>query len=325
VLILALAGGLAATVARFGSPPTLVQRGYDAFTTPPPARSVDLDQRLFQLSAGQRIPQWRVAWRDYVSHRWLGSGAGSYASYWLRFRPDPTTVKNAHSLYLETLAELGPIGLTLLALALAIPLGSAVRARWRGLVPATAGAYVAFLVHAAGEWDWQLPAVTLAALFCASALLVAARPPRARRVRSLRARLVAGVVSIGIAGFAFVGLVGNSALAASTDALETLDLARAEAQAHKAARWMPWSSLPWQRLAEVQLYAGETAAGRASLRKAIAQDRDNWKLWYELALASSGTAQRHALLEARRLNPLEPQILSLSSQLASSTERPSDA
>jgi hypothetical protein len=86
---------------------------------------------------------------------------------------------------------------------------------------------------------------------------------------------------------------------------------------------MPWSSLPWQRLAEAQLYAGETAAGRAQPPQGDREDRDNWKLWYKLALASSGTAQRQALLEVRRLDPLEPQILSLTSQLASSTARPS--
>jgi tetratricopeptide (TPR) repeat protein len=310
---------LVATSVRFGSPPTLVRRGYDAFTAPPAVVvGSDLNERLFSLSAGQRIPQWRVAWEDYLSHRWLGSGAGSYASYWARSRPNPGTVRNAHSLYLETLAELGPVGLTLLGVALAIPLGAAVRARWRSLVPAAAGAYVAFLVHVAGDWDWQLPAISLAALFCASALLVAARGPRTPRVESVHARLVAGALSIVIAGFAFVGLVGNSAVEASTDALEKLDLARAEAQAHKAAQWMPWSSLPWQHLAQAQLYRGERAAGLASLRKAIAKDRDNWKLWYQLALASSGAAQRHALREARRLAPLEPQVVSLSSQLASS-------
>jgi hypothetical protein len=320
-LVLVLAGALAATFVRFGSPPTLVRRAYDAFTAPQTVVRSDLNERLFSLSAGQRIPQWRVAWDDYRSHRWLGSGAGSYERTWARFRPNPGTVRNAHSLYLETLAELGPVGLAMLVVALAIPLGAAVRARWRSLAPAAAGAYVAFLVHAAGDWDWQLPAISLAALFCASALLAAARASRTRRVDSVRARLVAGVLSVVIAGFAFVGLVGNSAVAASTDALDELDLARAEAQARKAAQWMPWSSLPWERLAQAQLFRGERGAGLASLRKAIAKDRDNWRLWYELALASSGPTQRHALREARRLAPLEPQVVSLSSELASTGAR----
>jgi hypothetical protein len=32
-------------------------------------------------------------------------------------------------------------------------------------------AYVAYLVQAGGDWTWQLPAVTLAALACGAAML----------------------------------------------------------------------------------------------------------------------------------------------------------
>jgi hypothetical protein len=99
---------------------------------------------------------------------------------------------------------------------------------------------------------------------------------------------------LGVAAFAFVGLVDNSVMAASTTAYETLDLARPQAQAHKAAGWMRRSSLPWQRLAEVQLYAGEMSAVRVSLRKAIAKDRDSWKLSLSSKLASSSRRPSHA-------------------------------
>ena len=54
----------------------------------------------------------------------------------------------------------------MLAVALGLPL----------LVTTVAGAaYLAFLVHAGIDWDWEMPAVTLAALGCAAALLVAQR------------------------------------------------------------------------------------------------------------------------------------------------------
>ena len=48
-------------------------------------------------------------------------------------------------------AELGVIGLALLAVVLGAPLIGAVRARRRRLVPIAFGAYVAFLAHAAVE------------------------------------------------------------------------------------------------------------------------------------------------------------------------------
>ena len=54
-------------------------------------------------------------------------------------------------------------------------------------VPGT-GAYCAFLVHAAVDWDWQLPAVALAGLICGASILVAARPDAARRPLTTRLR-----------------------------------------------------------------------------------------------------------------------------------------
>ncbi len=76
---------------------------------------------------------------------------------------------DAHNLYLETLAELGPFGLVLLAAMLALPLVAALRVREHPFASAATGAYAAFLFHAALDWDWEMPAVTLAGLVCASA------------------------------------------------------------------------------------------------------------------------------------------------------------
>ena len=81
------------------------------------------------------------------------------------------------------------IGLALLVALLAIPLVAAVRARRHPLVAPAFGAYVAFLVHAAVDWDWQMPAVTLLALFTAAVLVAAARgrEPRSAVCRTARA------------------------------------------------------------------------------------------------------------------------------------------
>ena len=51
----------------------------------------------------------------------LGEGAGSFSRTWLRERPVANEARDAHNLYLETLAELGPIGLVLLLLVLVTP------------------------------------------------------------------------------------------------------------------------------------------------------------------------------------------------------------
>jgi O-antigen ligase len=116
---------------------------------------------------GDRAWYWHVAWEDVAAAPIHGRGAGSFELSWLERQPVPVSVRDAHSLYLETLAELGVVGLTLLLLALAPPLVLALRAS----SAAAAGGYVAFLLHAGVDWDWELPAVTLAGLFCGVAAL----------------------------------------------------------------------------------------------------------------------------------------------------------
>jgi O-antigen ligase len=121
---------------------------------------------------GDRPYYWHVAWQQVSADPFLGAGAGSFHLAWVEERPIPADVRDAHSLHLETLAELGVIGLVLLALALAPPF----LAGSRGSVAAAAtGGYVAFLVHAGLDWDWELPAVTLAGLLCGAALLADGR------------------------------------------------------------------------------------------------------------------------------------------------------
>ena len=107
----------------------------------------------------------------------------------------PDFVVNAHSLYLETLAEEGVVGLAAIVLLLAPALVVAVRFRASPEITVASGAYIAYLVHAAGDWDWQVSAVTLAALAIAVAALVAARQPGARAIpRGNRAAAIAGFV-----------------------------------------------------------------------------------------------------------------------------------
>ena len=121
---------------------------------------------------GDRAWYWHVAWEEAAAAPVVGRGAGSFELAWLERQPVPVFVLDAHSLYLETLAELGLVGLCLLLLALAPPLVAA----FRGASAAAAGGYVAFLLHAGLDWDWELPAVTLAGLLCGAATLQ--RPPQ---------------------------------------------------------------------------------------------------------------------------------------------------
>ncbi len=77
--------------------------------------TTDTRQRLTQLGNNGRVDNWRVARDSFQAHPWDGTGAGTYRLDWERDRPVAFQVVNAHSLYLEVLAELGVPGMALLA------------------------------------------------------------------------------------------------------------------------------------------------------------------------------------------------------------------
>jgi hypothetical protein len=281
-----------------GGPVALARDAYRSFTTPTDAASGG--GRLLTLAGSSRVDYWRVAWRDVEDHPALGSGAGSYRRYWLRHRPVLQPARDAHSLYLETLAELGPLGLVLLLAALGLPLAAAVTAR-DSLTPAALGPYTAYLAHAGQDWDWELPAVSVAALVCAVALLLASR--KQDEPLSLRARSVVGVVAVLLAALALAAYPGNRELAFAE--------AGSERAARRAARLQPWSGEPWRLLGEARLQRGDVEGARGAFLEGLERDDGEWELWLDLALATEGRERARALREAARLNPLEPDLREL--------------
>jgi O-antigen ligase len=311
-LLVALLAGSAAAIVHFGSGPRL---GY-LYNGPAASNRRALTQR----SLSGRIPLWRQAWRDWEAHPGLGSGGGTFEQWWLRHRRTSANVRDAHNLYLETLAELGPFGLVLLVATLALPLVPVARARLHPFVPGAAAAYVAFLIHAAGDWDWEMPAVTLLGFLCGAALLLAVRKARQWALPTgARAVALAGTLALAFVGF--VGLIGNGALAASARAADAERWQQSASEARKAIHWLPWSAEAWQRLAVAESNEGQAAAARASLQKAIAKSPDEWRPWASLMRLSTGRAQRQALRQAARLNPRDPEVVQFLLAPGSLTQR----
>jgi hypothetical protein len=319
-LILAVVAlvAIAAAFARFGSPPTLVRRVHDSILRPAPETPGNLNQRLFNLSSRGRVKGWKVAREDAADHRLLGSGAGTFELYWLHHRPSQMKIRDAHSLYLETLAELGPGGLVILIGALAVPIAGAIKARRHALVPAALGAYVAYLVHAGVDWDWEMTAVTITALLCGTAALVRSRSDGDEPL-SWRSRIALVGLPLVLAAVAFVGVNGNGALANAREEANAGHWSASEAEADKARPWMPWSSDPWQMAGEAQLARGDRAAARRSFLTAIDKDPNDSELWQGLAYASRGPARREAVVHALRLNPRDAELIRLARSLGIET------
>ena len=296
-----------AVVVRLGGPLDMVERAYDSFDAPPPnLQGTDLGERLFSFCGSYRVDLWESAWHQYEANPLLGGGAGSYEQHWLADRPFEHKVRDAHSLYLETLSELGPVGLVLLLLALGAPLAAAVLARGHPLVPAAVAAYVAYLVHAGIDWDWELPALTLAALICGAAMLAAAR--------SEERTLVLGAWGRGAMLAAALAVAARRVRHARRQHRRRVErlggggrrLGEAASEARKAKRWAPWSSEPWQRLGEAHLGQGAFAEAEHDFREAIEREPRDFELWLDLARATDGAERAAALARARELNPVQP-------------------
>jgi hypothetical protein len=307
VLAAAVASSAAAGVLAVGhSPAAIVSRAYHDFIVPRPTIRGNLDQRLLSFSGNGRIELWRTAWHDFRAHPWLGSGAGTFERAWDASPSADFPVQDAHGLYIETLAELGPVGLVLLLAALLLPIVLTLRSRARPAVAGAAGAYAAYVLHAGVDWDWELAGVTAMAVALGTLLLVERRrvsvsPPRGARVAAVTGAVVLSVLAAG-------AYAGNSAVAAAGSDLGHGRYTKAANDASRAQRLMPWSAQPLVLLGEADLGQGAFAGARTQLRDALKLDDGDWQTWLDLALASHGPARQRALAQATRLYPTSPEI-----------------
>ncbi len=307
-------GVVALTVAR-----DQVEKGWDEFrgSEVSDARGAPSDDPASRLTSlrGNRYPIWRSALRAYESDPLKGIGAGGFEFWWNRDAEGEEFIQDAHSLYLEKLAELGIPGLVLvLAIVLGL-LAAAVRARARLADPADAGAataciaaFVAYLFHTGVDWLWELTAVTTLAL---AAIAVAAipdfGPPAAVR---LPLRVAVPIVAA-IALFAQVpGLVSTSKVRDSREAFDSRRTADALSNASEAIDAEPWGSTPYVQRALVEEATGELRAAQVDLRRAIERSRLDWRPWLLLARVEAKRGNVKGALSAyraaRRLRPASP-------------------
>ena len=303
-----LAACVVAASLQWAPPWAIVVDAVEGFKEEPAATDGNLNERLFDFSGSKRIDLWRVALSTADREPVLGVGAGTFERYWQRDARWSQTARDAHNLYLETLAELGPLGLGLLLGVFATMLVALVRARRARLVPAALGAFCAYLVHAGVDWDWELPGVTLAALFSGSLGLVAARrlPPRGLpaivRAGAGAAVVAAMVVAVG-------GFVGNDSLERAEYALQVGNPAAALKEAKLARRFAPWSPYPHTVQGEALLALADRRAAQGAFRSAIEVDDEYWRAWLGLGVASTGRARTRAIHEAKRLYPRSAEIV----------------
>lgn len=304
-----------------------------AFKTPPGgAAAIDrgdfVQQHLLSSSGSGRWQFWSAAVDQWQQAPVWGDGAGSFEAWWAEHGSIALFVKDAHSLYLETLGELGVIGLALV-LAL-VGVGTFVGAQralraseeTRVYVAAVTAVFGAYATAAGIDWVWELTAVSVLG-FVALALAVgpatAAPAPlsaveRAESLRPLRRRFglgVAAILLVWVLVFAqAIPLFAQREIGHSQAAVRRGDFGDALAAARSARDIQPWAATPYLHLALVSEQAGALAAARTWIDMAIARDRTDWRLWLasariETRLGRVQAAER-SLRRAVQLNPRSP-------------------
>jgi hypothetical protein len=304
--------------------PQAVERQFERFVAQDQVETADLRERLTTPANNGRIDHWRTALIGFEVAPVRGTGAGTYALLWDQERQREYQVEDAHSLYLEMLAELGVVGLVLIVVVVGVVLiGLLLRVRGpsRGVAAGLLGAALTWVLHAGIDWDWEMPAVTVW-FFAIGGLAVARRvtggsdgddarpartsaqgPPRLVRLLAALGCLLLAVVPARIA-------LSAGALEDSARAFARGDCATAVDRALDATGTLAVRPEPFAILSYCDVRLGAPALGVRAMEKAVARDPHNWEYAYGLALvrASAGLDPRAAARRALALNPREGMV-----------------
>ncbi|HEY1236868.1 MAG TPA: O-antigen ligase family protein [Solirubrobacterales bacterium] len=276
-------------------------------------------ERLTTLG-GTRYEVWSTAVDAFQEDSWRGIGPGTFEYYWSRHGKGREFLRDAHSLYIEQLAELGLPGFIALLIALGGLLFAAIqaRSRWRrrreiGVGSAIIAAFVVFLVYAGVDWMWELGAVGVLAIGGVAVAGAGGLDRAGSHQPSPWLRLGLTVGALLLAAVQVPGLVSTQRLRASETDLDNGRLPAALDAANEAVDAEPWAATPYATRALVLERSGDLAAASRDARDAIDRDPDNWRNHLLLARLQAERGSRRAALaqlaQARRLAPRNPLLL----------------
>ncbi len=278
--------------------------------------------------ASVRAQYWDEALKVFKAHPWLGAGADGYDVARLRYLTGPLPAKHAHGFVVQTLADLGLVGLGLALALLASWMAAAGRAthpfnrRWRSwrelregrppawrpiedraltrYTPERVGMLsmlcmvVVFGAHSLIDWTWYVPGNAIPALICAGWLagrgpLSAARAA-GRPGRSVLERLLPD----GRPGALRLGIAVAVVLGALVVAYSQLQPLRAEEKSQAA----------------LAMLAANPAGARSTIDSAVSADPLSVEALFALSRIEEAGGMRaparQTLARAVRLQPSNP-------------------
>jgi O-antigen ligase len=298
-----------------------VQRFHD-FKQTPANLNESIQTHLFSGSSNGRWQLWTAAADAFKDQPVRGQGAGSYEAWWAQHGELAFFVRDAHSLYVETLGELGIVGFLLLMgfLVTAVGVGASrlvgADVERQAAIAALLAATAAYLLEAGIDWMWELTAVSVVAFLCLGMLTgpsttgyesapLAVRPRRGSLLGVLAALVAVGlIVAEGIPLLSQMNIRHSQTAAARGDSGKALD----DALAAKSIQ--PWASSPYLQIALVREQSGQLPAAREAIQDAIERDSADWRLWLVKARLETKSglieAARESLGRAKDLNPRSP-------------------
>jgi O-antigen ligase len=277
-------------------------------------------ERLGSAAGESRYQFWSAAVRENASKPLTGTGSGTFEYWWSRNADVPEIVHDTHSLYLQTLGELGIVGLALLAAFLAVLFVGGGRYVLRAdsgsrphLAAALAGC-AAFCLTAVVDWMWQMPVLAIAFLLLGSVLVTAGSTATEGEEEGRAGGAFAAPLRVGVVLVALVAIFAIARPLASTTLLRESeadarggDLPGALDAARSAQNVQPDAASPRLQQALVLETQGDLPAAAAAARAATERESTNWRTW--LVLSRLEAEQGHAdasvryYRKARSLNP----------------------
>jgi O-Antigen ligase len=284
------------------------------------ATTASRSSQILNTSGSGRYQFWESAVDAYKTEEFHGIGPGTFEFWWAQHGNYAAFIRDAHSLYLETLAELGVVGFALIVGLVAGIAGIGTVRSLRappelrlGLAAATAGA-VAFAVAAGLDYIWEIGVMPVAFFLLAAVAVDGARRPvpRPRSQRQARQRQIGwriGTVLAAIGAVILIYLPYQSAtdIRASERDVNDGQLESALEEAQSAVDLQPYAATPRLQEALVLERQGRFDQAAAAARQATMKESTNWRTWFTLSRieAERGRAKASldAYLRARQLNP----------------------
>ena len=315
----AIVGAIVLVGAVAAGAPSKISDRIDEFTEPVAPDPTAGASRYESLSGNGRYQLWTSAVDANATEPLVGIGPGTFEYWWTEDRPLDAYASSAHSLYLNSLAEVGIVGMLLIAAFVLVPIGVGLR-RWfrhpasRELLAGAIGGAVTFAVVVGVDRIWELAVLPVVFLLLAAALLTprddapedepdAERRRTASDRRASRGRVaaIAATIAIAIPTASLVSVRESQADVRSGDLDSALDAAR------EAGDIQPYAATPYYQEAQVLELEGDLDAAAAAAREATEREPTNWQTWLVLARIEAEAGNVNEAVEAyERAQALNP-------------------